>query len=161
MGIFNKIIRKGQKGLEKERKLERVKKEETAEKKDLTLTELKDKMTKKADGKKPAEKVVKETVKKEDTKDAYKVLLRPLATEKGTYLGTQNKYIFEVAKSANKIEIKKAIHAVYGVLPLSVNIVNLLGKKVRYGKTRGKNKDSKKAIVTLKKNETIQIYEGV
>lgn len=161
MGIFNKIIKKSQKGLEKERKPERVKSEEIIEKKDLTLTELKDKMVKKADGKNPSEKAVKESVKKEDTKDAYRVLIRPLATEKGTYLGAQNKYIFEVGRSANKLAIKKAIQAVYGVRPISVNIINLLGKRVRYGKTKGKTKDSKKAIITLKKNESIQVYEGV
>ncbi|OGY89098.1 MAG: 50S ribosomal protein L23 [Candidatus Komeilibacteria bacterium RIFCSPLOWO2_01_FULL_45_10] len=98
---------------------------------------------------------------KEDTKDAYRVLLKPLVTEKGTYLGAANKYLFAVSPKVNKIEIKKAIQAVYGVMPLKVNISNLSGKKIRLGRVQGVTKNKKKAIVTLKAGDKIQVYEGV
>lgn len=127
-------------------------------KKDLTLAELKEKA---AAGKGDAKKSVKELVKKEDTKDAYKILIRPIVTEKGTYLGAQNKYIFEVGNFTNKIEVKKAIHAVYGVTPIKINMVNVSGKNVRHGKTYGRTKDRKKAIITLNAGDKIEVYEGV
>lgn len=93
--------------------------------------------------------------------NAYKTLVRPLITEKASVLGGQNKYVFEVAKSTNKIEIAKAIDVVYGVKPISVNIVRVGGKKVRSGGTVGKRRDWKKAIVTLPKGKSIKVYEGV
>jgi len=99
--------------------------------------------------------------KKQDTKDAYKVLIRPLITEKATELVSQNKYAFEVSKNTNKVEIKKAMKALYGVDALDVNIVNMRGKKVRSGRITGKKKNWKKAIITLKPGDKIEIYEGV
>jgi len=93
--------------------------------------------------------------------NAYKVLLKPLVTEKVSNLGILNKYVFAVATDANKIEVAKAVKEIYGVSPISVNIINRLGKKARYGRISGKRKDWKKAIVTLPKGETIKIYEGV
>jgi large subunit ribosomal protein L23 len=92
---------------------------------------------------------------------AFRVLVKPLVTEKATELVSQNKYSFVVNKDANKIEVVKAVYAVYGVKPVSVNIVAMKGKSVTRGKVRGKRKDWKKAIVTLKKGESIKIYEGV
>lgn len=100
-------------------------------------------------------------VNKEDTKEAYRILLRPLITEKATNLGTLGKYIFEVAKGVSKIEIKKAIRDLYGVNVVQVNIVSQGGKAVRYGRSTGRTKDWKKAIITLKPGEKIEIYEGV
>jgi len=81
--------------------------------------------------------------------DAYRVLRKPLITEKVTNLGVQNKYCFEVAKDVNKIQIAEAINEVYRIKPTSVNTVKVSGKNVRHGKTKGKQKDWKKAIVTL------------
>lgn len=72
-----------------------------------------------------------------------------------------NKYIFEVSRSANKVEIKKAIQELYNVRPLSVNIINSDGKKVRSGRNYGQTKRIKKAIVTLQKGDTIKLYEGL
>lgn len=92
---------------------------------------------------------------------AYRVLVRPLITEKVTNLAVENKYAFEVATDTNKIEVSRAIQEVYGVVPTDVNIVNVKGKKVRFGRKFGKRKDWKKAIITLKKGETIKVYEGV
>jgi len=92
---------------------------------------------------------------------AYRVLAKPLITEKASVMGGENKYFFAVSKDANKIEITKAIKQVYGVSPASVNIINVRGKKVRSGRTMGQRKDWKKAIITLPKGVTIKIYEGV
>lgn len=93
--------------------------------------------------------------------NAYKILVKPLITEKGTVLNAENKYVFEVASGANKIEVAKAIKEVYGISPEKVNIVRVLGKNTRFGRTLGKRKDWKKAIVTLPKGKEIQVYEGV
>jgi len=93
--------------------------------------------------------------------NAYKVLVKPLVTEKGAHFATEGKYLFEVSADTNKVEIKKAISDVYGVKPTDVNIMNVLGKAKRFGRIKGKRKDWKKAIVTLKKGETINVYEGV
>ena len=92
---------------------------------------------------------------------AYRILVKPLITEKATNLASENKYVFVVSGRANKIEVAKAIKAVYGVKPLKINIVNVSGKKVRRGKISGVRSDWRKAIVTLSKGEAIKIYEGV
>lgn len=88
-------------------------------------------------------------------------LVKPLITEKAAHLSEANKYVFVVDRKANKIEVAKAVQSIYGVSPIDVNIINLKGKKVNRGRIRGQRKDWKKAIVTLKKGETIKIYEGV
>ncbi|MCG2697897.1 50S ribosomal protein L23 [Candidatus Parcubacteria bacterium] len=93
--------------------------------------------------------------------NAYKVLVKPLITEKATNLGAENKYVFEVSTQANKIEIAKAINEVYGIKPVNVNIVKMKGKKIRSGKTLGRRKDWKKAIIQLPEGKTIKVYEGV
>ena len=93
--------------------------------------------------------------------NAYRVLVKPLITEKAANLGTENKYVFAVSVRANKIEVAKAVDELYGVKPVSVNIIKMQGKKVRQGRTKGKRKDWKKAIVTLPEGKTINIYEGV
>ncbi len=95
---------------------------------------------------------------KSDTKNAYKVLLKPLITEKATSTGT---YYFAVAGRTNKQEIKKAIKALYGVDPVRVNIVNFGGKAVRWGRQSGQTKAWKKAIIYLKAGQTIEVFEGV
>lgn len=111
--------------------------------------------------KKGEAKTKKAKTKKEDTGEAYRVLIKPLITEKGSSLGIFNKYIFEVATHTGKIEIKKAIKKVYGVDPIKVNIINILGKKVRYGRTEGRTKHWKKAVVTLPQGQKIDVQEGL
>jgi len=111
--------------------------------------------------KKTSSKTKKVKQKLEDTGQAYKVLIKPLVTEKGSFLGVNNQYVFEVAVSTNKIEVKKAIKRVYGVMPIRVNTVSVSGKKIRYGKTTGKTKNWKKAIITLAKGDKIEIQEGL
>lgn len=93
--------------------------------------------------------------------NAYKVLVRPHVTEKAANLGAENKYVFVVSSDANKIEIAKAVKEVYGVKPVSVNIVRAKGKKVRHGRITGRRKDWKKAIIMLPAGKSINIYEGV
>lgn len=100
-------------------------------------------------------------VKKSLKNDAYRILVKPLVTEKATNLAANNKYVFVVSLKANKIEVAKAIEALYGVKPLKVNISNISGKRVTRGKIRGQRKDWRKAIVTLAKGQEIKIYEGV
>lgn len=137
-------------------------------KKKVGKDEIKKDEKKKIDNKKPIkEKKVKTAISikkdrnKKITGNAYRVLVKPLITEKITDLGVFNKYGFVVANNANKIEIKKAIKEVYGVKPIAVNMINMKGKKVRSGRVSGKKKDWRKAIITLKKGEKIEIYQGV
>lgn len=92
---------------------------------------------------------------------AYKILIKPLVTEKVSNLGAVNKYVFEVAANANKIEVAKAIHEVYGIKPIKINIIKIAGKKAGYGRITGKRKNWKKAIVSLPAGESIKVYEGV
>lgn len=91
-------------------------------------------------------------------KDPYTIILNPLRTEKGTNIqAKENKYIFKVSRNANKIEIKKAIEEIYKVKVDKVNTINVLGKWRRVRLVEGKRPDWKKAIVTLKKGETIEV----
>jgi len=111
--------------------------------------------------KKSATKVKKAKPKKEDTGQAYRVLIKPLITEKGSYLSGYSQYIFAVAPQTNKIEVRKAIKKVYGVDPVKVNIMNVSGKQIRYGRTEGRTKSWKKAIITLPPGQKIEIQEGL
>lgn len=92
---------------------------------------------------------------------AYKHLIRPAMTEKASYLGMYNQYVFEVAPESNKSEIKKAIKALYGVEPVKINIMNMRGKTIRYGRNFGQLKNWKKAIITLRSGDKLDVYEGV
>ena len=103
----------------------------------------------------------KVSAKKKVNGQAYRVLVKPMITEKAANLNSINQYVFMVNTSANKISVAKAIEEVYGVKPTSVNVIKMEGKKVNRGRITGKRKDFKKAIVTLKKGESISIYEGV
>ena len=89
------------------------------------------------------------------------LIKKPIITEKAAMLARYNKYVFEVAPEANKTMIKRAIKEVYGVTPGYVRIVTQRGKQVRFGKTYGRTKFKKKAIVSLKQGDKIQIFEGV
>ena len=93
--------------------------------------------------------------------NAYRVLLKPLVTEKAADLSAHNQYVFMIDPRMNKIEVKKAVRTIYGVDPISVNVSVKQGKSVRYGRTYGVTKSWKKAIVTLKAGDKIEVYEGV
>lgn len=92
---------------------------------------------------------------------AYRVLVKPIITEKGTGLASIAKYVFAVELSANKIEVAKAIEELYGVSPEKVNIIRMEGKTKVRGRVTGKRKDWKKAVITLPAGKTINVYEGV
>ena len=92
---------------------------------------------------------------------AYRVLVKPIITEKGTGLATIAKYLFAVELGANKIEVAKAIEELYGVKPEKVNIIRMEGKTKVRGRVIGKRKDWKKAVITLPAGKTINVYEGV
>ena len=87
----------------------------------------------------------------------YSIIKGFRVTEKGSRLGAQNKYLFKVARDANKVEIGKAIKAIYGVGVISVNTVSVRGKKKRVRYVMGKTPDWKKAIVTLKEGDRIDL----
>jgi len=91
----------------------------------------------------------------------FDVVIKPLLTEKTMDLKEKNnKYVFQVHLKANKIQIKKAIEKSFGVKVLKVNTMNVLGKKKRLGKFRGRTSSSKKAIVTLVKGNSIEYFDG-
>ena len=92
--------------------------------------------------------------------DARDILIRPLITEKSTALMAEGKYVFVVAKAANKIEIAKAVAEIFNVKVDSVNTVNMTGKMKRMGRNVGKRPDYKKAIVKLAAGETIEFFEA-
>lgn len=95
-------------------------------------------------------------------KDPYLVIERPLVTEKSVAAAEQGKYTFKVHPDANKIEIREAIEQIYpNVHVTKVNTVTVRGKTYRLGRVkRGKRPDWKKAIVTLRPGERIEVFEG-
>lgn len=103
----------------------------------------------------------KAKVKLADHSLAFKILVKPLVTEKSAVAESKNKYSFIVIKSANKNQIKTAIEEVYGVKPSQVNVANIEGRRVRFGRSMGKRNDYKKAIVTLPEGKTLDIHSGV
>jgi large subunit ribosomal protein L23 len=80
-----------------------------------------------------------------------------IRTEKGTNLLTQNKYLFKVAKAANKNEIKEAVEDIYKVKVKDVNVLNVKGKMRRVRFREGKTSSWKKAIVTLQPDNRIEV----
>jgi len=89
------------------------------------------------------------------------VLKRPVVSEKTMGLLAENKYTFLVNPDANKIEIKHAVEKAFNVTVLDVRTINTKGKLKRMGKFVGKTADKKKAIVTLKDGDKIELFDGV
>ena len=92
--------------------------------------------------------------------EARDILIKPLITEKSTELMAEGKYVFKVAKNANKIEIAKAVKDIFDVKVESVNTINVKGKTKRVGRTVGKRADYKKAIVKLAAGESIEFFNA-
>ena len=94
-------------------------------------------------------------------KNLYQVIKRPIITEKSTSRVAENKYTFEVDKRASKNEIGRAVEKVFGVTVLDVKTANVRGKAVRAGRRRAaaKKSDWKKAVVTVKEGEKIELFE--
>jgi len=89
------------------------------------------------------------------------VLRRPLITEKNTTLQAQNKYAFEVAKEANKPQVKQAVEKAFKVKVTTVNTIMVPGKSRRVGRRVVQTPSWKKAVVTLKSGDKIEFFEGV
>ena len=93
-------------------------------------------------------------------RDAVSVLIRPLLTEKITGLReASNKVGFLVASDANRLEIKKAVESLLKVRVAHVNVMNVPGKVKRLGRFVGQRSDWKKAIVTLKPGEKLELFD--
>ena len=91
----------------------------------------------------------------------YEVLRRPLITEKGTALQAEGKYCFEVASGANKPQIKQAVEKAFKVKVTAVNVMTVPGKRQRMRGREVVTQSWKKAIVTLKPGDKIELFEGV
>ncbi len=101
----------------------------------------------------------------------YDIILRPVLSEKSTFLreGEKKQYTFEVSKRATKIDILRAVEAIYSVAPESCRIINVRGKKKsnrpisrkNFRRGHGTTRSWKKAIVSLPKGERIERFEGV
>lgn len=93
--------------------------------------------------------------------NSYEVLRRPIITEKSTMLGERGQYVFEVARKANKIDVKRAVEEVFRVRVRAVNIVQVHGKVRRVGRNVGHTPGWKKAIVSLEAGGRIELFAGV
>jgi large subunit ribosomal protein L23 len=95
-------------------------------------------------------------------RDPRKIIRIPLVSEKSTSMRiNENKYVFKVDKKANKLEIKRAIEELFKVEVEDVATMMMHGKPKRLGRFEGRRPDWKKAIVRLKKGETIELFETV
>ncbi len=91
----------------------------------------------------------------------FEILRKPVITEKSTDLQDDGRYVFEVAKTATKHQVKWAVQEAFGVTVTKVNTMNKKGKTKRYGPRISQKKAVKRAIVTLAPGESITIFEGV
>ncbi len=89
------------------------------------------------------------------------VIIRPMITEKSTILQEGGKYVFQVALKANKVEVKQAVETTFSVKVMDVNMTKIRGRVRRYGPRLKKMPDIKKAVVTLRRGDRIQVIEGV
>jgi len=93
--------------------------------------------------------------------DLYEVLKRPLVTEKSAGLQIEGKYAFEVDSRANKIQIKQAVEKAFKVKVTAVNVMTMPGKEKRVGKRMVMTRSWKKAIISLKPGDKIELFENV
>lgn len=92
--------------------------------------------------------------------EARDILIRPIVTEKSTALMEQGKYTFRVPLAATKIQIRQAVEQIFKVKVQAVHTMRYEGKLKRMGRTQGRRSDWKKAVVTLKPGEAIELFEG-
>ena len=90
----------------------------------------------------------------------YDVLRRPVITEKSSLLQEGGRYVFEVASKANKVQIRQAVEKAFSVKVTTVNVMTVRGKRKRYGSRLTARPSWKKAVVTLKQGDRIEIFEG-
>ncbi len=91
----------------------------------------------------------------------FNVLRNPLVTEKTTRVGEFNQYAFEVAADANKHEVKQAVESLFKVSVTKVNMINIAGKVKRFRGRVGVQNGVRKAIVTLKQGDILDVGVGV
>ena len=92
--------------------------------------------------------------------EARDILIRPIVTEKSTALMEQGKYTFRVPLAATKVQIRQAVEQIFKVKVQAVNTMRYEGQVKRLGRTQGCRSDWKKAVVTLKPGETIELFEA-
>jgi len=121
----------------------------------------------------PRKAAAKKTAKKGSAQNAaptkgsanvgqYALLKRPIITEKTAMLSVdRDRVVFKVPHEATKTEIRKAVEAIYGVQVAKVRTANILGKVKRAGSSIGRRQGYKKAYVTIKKGQTIDVVEGL
>jgi large subunit ribosomal protein L23 len=90
----------------------------------------------------------------------FDVLRRPVITEKSSLLQEGGRYVFEVASKANKVQIRQAVEKAFSVNVTTVNVMTVRGKRKRYGSRLTARPSWKKAVVTLKQGDRIEIFEG-
>ena len=95
--------------------------------------------------------------------NVYDIIIRPIITERSMAAVADKKYVFEVAPTAGKIEIKNAVEEIFGVKVAKVNTLNMQGKAKRMGnRPAGRRKSWKKAYVQLTPDsKTIEMFEGM
>lgn len=91
-------------------------------------------------------------------KSVFNVIVKPVLTEKALLLHEENKITFEVARDANKIEIRKAVEEIFNVEVVKVNKLTTKPKKRRVGKHEGYRRNWTKAIITLKEGSEIKLF---
>lgn len=89
-------------------------------------------------------------------RDATDIIIEPVISELSTTMAEEDKYVFVVRTSANKIEIKYAVEKLFNVGVKKVNVINVLGKRKRMRFKTGKRSDWKKAVITLNKGDKIE-----
>ncbi|MCD6459101.1 50S ribosomal protein L23 [bacterium] len=89
-------------------------------------------------------------------RDATDIIIEPVISELSTTMAEEDKYVFVVHTSANKIEIKYAVEKLFNVGVKKVNVINVLGKRKRMRFKTGKRSDWKKAVITLNKGDKIE-----
>ena len=89
------------------------------------------------------------------------VIIKPMITEKSTIAQDEGKYVFQIDYRANKVEVKQAVERSFSVKVMNVNITKNRGKMKRFGPRSKRTPDIKKAVVTLRRGDRIQIIEGV
>lgn len=92
---------------------------------------------------------------------ATRTILAPLVTEKTAQLSSANVMVFRVASSATRVAVKQAMKELYGVIPVKVNVITVRPRAMRFGGTAGTQKGYKKALVTLPKGTTIDVFASV
>ena len=92
--------------------------------------------------------------------DPRDIVIRPVISEKSYSMIEHNRYTFEVAKTASKPQIADAVTEIFGVTVTNVNTMNVTGKPRRVRVAKGKTRDWKKAVVTLKEGDSIEFFQA-